>query len=239
MKYRKFAELESTQLYGIEHKEELGDREVIVCDVQTGGIGRGGSNWISSAASLTISICWRELGVANPALGTLLVVKRVLESYGVRNLLVKWPNDLYLVAETGEVGLGEKMGRGKKIGGVLVNVVTTERGPLSIIGLGVNLANMQPLADLAQFGYQLDKEVLIGQIVEGVELAFQAGHEEVWGCFFPWPYVYFLGQKCTIESIADELVLSGPLGHTFSISSQYSYCPDTNQIYLKSKHPFN
>lgn len=101
---------------------------VLVAQRQTAGRGRMGRQWFSSpGASLTFSLLWRLPPGRMPA-GLSLVVglalAEALESMGVAELALKWPNDLLL--------------DGRKLAGILIELAPGSDNAF-VIGVGLNL----------------------------------------------------------------------------------------------------
>ena len=122
---------------------------VCLAEHQTAGRGRRGRTWIAPfAGGLCLSLLWRypfgpgALGGLSVAAGA--VVAGVLERFGVRGLVLKWPNDL--------------LWHHRKLGGLLLEVAGETQGPCRLVlGLGLNLsvgaageAIDQPWVDLGE-----------------------------------------------------------------------------------------
>lgn len=112
---------------------------VIVADRQTAGRGRRGRSWSSSPeASLTFSVLWRFDGgvdrLAGLSLAAGVALARALETCGVSQVNLKWPNDLLL--------------NDAKLGGILVELQGERRSMLAVIGIGLNL--QLPTSSLGQ-----------------------------------------------------------------------------------------
>src|SRR5438128_7596161 len=107
---------------------------IVVADQQTAGHGRGDKTWLSEpGASLLASWTFRP-APAEPALFALLAgvaVARSLRTFGVADLGLKWPNDVWLT--------------GGKIAGCLAHA---DAGGL-VIGIGVNVAQPELPRELA------------------------------------------------------------------------------------------
>ena len=99
-------------------------------DEQTQGRGRRGKVWISpSGASIYLSLAWKfdlslnDLGGLSLAIG--VAVARVLKKIGLKQVALKWPNDV-LVDE-------------KKIAGILIETSQIKnKTTTAIIGIGLN-----------------------------------------------------------------------------------------------------
>lgn len=103
---------------------------VLVADEQTAGRGRRGRQWHSApGSSLTFSLLWRfarEQRLEGLSLSVGIAIARALSSLGVEQMSLKWPNDIWLM--------------GRKLGGVLVEVVHGTHGDMAtVIGVGLNL----------------------------------------------------------------------------------------------------
>jgi BirA family biotin operon repressor/biotin-[acetyl-CoA-carboxylase] ligase len=104
---------------------------VLVCEHQNAGRGRRGNVWVSAiGASVTFSVLWRFSRGAGALAGLSLAVAvgaaRALEGLGVRNVVLKWPNDLFC---------GER-----KLGGILIETAGDGVGPIAaIVGIGINM----------------------------------------------------------------------------------------------------
>jgi len=126
-----YEELDSTQDRALDlarHGAEDGAR--VVARRQTKGRGRGGRRWASPPGGLYVSVVLRPppAGALLPlALGAELAVA-LCERYAVRPRL-KWPNDLYAV---------DRAGRARKLGGVLVDLVSAGGSGAAVVGVGIN-----------------------------------------------------------------------------------------------------
>lgn len=99
---------------------------------QTAGKGRRGRHWVSPYGSnIHVSMLWRFqqggiAGTAGLSLAIGVAVIRALKQHNINNVGLKWPNDIY--------------SRGKKLGGILIEVSGEADGPCAaVIGLGLNL----------------------------------------------------------------------------------------------------
>lgn len=148
------ARIESTNTELVERARALGGRRsddgqpcLLVAEHQTRGRGRLGRDWLSSAGqSLTFSLGlplapadWSGLSLA---IGVALA--DALDPAGDAAPLVglKWPNDLWL---------WEGPGRGRKLGGILVETVPVGGRRMAVVGVGLNV-QPQTLTGLSQ-GY--------------------------------------------------------------------------------------
>jgi BirA family biotin operon repressor/biotin-[acetyl-CoA-carboxylase] ligase len=139
---------------------------VRAAELQTQGRGRRGRQWHTGlGGALTFSILWRFSQGAGFLSGLSLAVGvallRVLRSLGVRDVMLKWPNDV--------------LWRHRKLAGVLIELTGEVSGPsAAVIGVGLNLRLPdsvrdridQPVVDLARIGVQVDRNQLLGRLLQ-------------------------------------------------------------------------
>lgn len=149
-----FHSLESTNTFA---REQAAKRDyagsVVFAERQTAGRGRRGKEWLSPfGASIYMSVLWDfEQGVQalqGLSLGVGVAVRRALLELGLADVSLKWPNDIYV--------------KGKKLGGILLEMVGDPEGHCSVvIGIGINVS--MPIA-IGQYIDQpwtdLDSELL-------------------------------------------------------------------------------
>ncbi|MCK5001762.1 MAG: biotin--[acetyl-CoA-carboxylase] ligase [Gammaproteobacteria bacterium] len=107
---------------------------------QTQGRGRRGKVWVSPpGASIYLSLAWKfdlsvnDLGCLSLAIG--VAVARVLKNIGVRQVALKWPNDVLI--------------DDKKIAGILIETSQlTNKTTTVIIGIGLNFKLPDQLLDM-------------------------------------------------------------------------------------------
>ncbi|MCB8888456.1 biotin--[acetyl-CoA-carboxylase] ligase [Vreelandella malpeensis] len=149
-----------------------GHGEACLVERQSAGRGRRGRAWSTAwGQGLLLSLGWRfDAGVASLeglSLAVGVVVAQVLERHGVAPKL-KWPNDILLPLEGGELG---------KLAGILIEVTGDAAGPCEVvIGLGMNLtlpeelrrAIDQPVAALFDTCPGLSRNQLAADAVAGL-----------------------------------------------------------------------
>jgi len=122
---------------------------LLVAETQTSGRGRQGREWHSSAGlSLTFSLAlplsppaWSGLSLAvGVALADTLDPPR---GDMPPRIGLKWPNDLWLL---------DAPGRGRKLGGVLIETVAVGERRMAVIGIGLNV-RPQPLPQELSSGF--------------------------------------------------------------------------------------
>jgi len=106
----------------------------LTTEYQSGGRGRRGRSWLSPVArNLATSFVWSSPRPLQELLGLSLVVgvavADALQSLGVAQTRLKWPNDV-VVAVDAE--------RYAKLGGILVELQRVENRSVAVIGIGLN-----------------------------------------------------------------------------------------------------
>lgn len=144
-------ELASTNQYLLEQlPPDAAGGYVCLAEYQSAGRGRHGNRWLSPlGAGLYLSIGWRVDGMPEPLTGLSLAAGvaavRALNACQVRDVKLKWPNDL--------------VSAGRKLGGILLQVKGEITGPcLWVLGIGLNVslpgwpddAFDQPVIDVAR-----------------------------------------------------------------------------------------
>jgi BirA family biotin operon repressor/biotin-[acetyl-CoA-carboxylase] ligase len=138
---------------------------LLVAEQQTQGRGRQGKAWQSSiGASLTFSLSlplapadWSGLSLA---IG-LALAETLDPPQGDQppRLGIKWPNDLLLMDDRDPAAP-----IGRKLGGILIETVQVGSQRLAVIGIGLNLLPMPPVADAPKlnWGYACLQELDYG-----------------------------------------------------------------------------
>ena len=133
MKFKifKFANVTSTNDVAINLiKEKKIDFGCVYADIQTRGRGTRGRQWVSTHGNLFGSIFFplkknyppfNEFSIINP-----VIVSSVIEHFcEKKDISFKWPNDVFV--------------NGKKICGILQELITLNSKKFLIIGIGVNV----------------------------------------------------------------------------------------------------
>jgi BirA family biotin operon repressor/biotin-[acetyl-CoA-carboxylase] ligase len=125
--------IDSTNSYLMaQTKFDLRSGLACLAESQSAGRGRRGRSWVSPfAANLYLSLLWRfAMGpsfLTGLSLACGVAVARALQGLGVKEIGLKWPNDL--------------LWRGRKLGGILVEFVGESTGPCQVVaGVGLNMA---------------------------------------------------------------------------------------------------
>ena len=111
---------------------------VVTAEVQTAGRGRRGRAWLSPfgrnlAVSIGVAIDRppAELGALSLVVG--LAVRDALLEYGLKDIDLKWPNDVLM--------------HGRKLAGILIELARPNPPAEVVIGIGVNVGCRQAIAD--------------------------------------------------------------------------------------------
>lgn len=144
---------------------DLPSGAVLAAEIQSAGRGRRGRAWTTGLGSaLTFSLMWRFERGAAALTGLSLVVGiavvRALSTLGGSEVRLKWPNDVLY--------------RGRKLGGILIEVQGDALGPATaVIGVGLNVRMPpawrdridQPVADAAEAGVGHDRNRLLATVL--------------------------------------------------------------------------
>jgi BirA family biotin operon repressor/biotin-[acetyl-CoA-carboxylase] ligase len=146
-------------------KADLPAGTVLAAELQSGGRGRRGRAWTTGlGGALTFSLLWRFEQGAAALTGLSLVVgiavARALAGLGASEVRLKWPNDVLF--------------RGRKLGGILIEVQGDALGPATaVIGIGLNVRMPpawreridQPVADAMEAGAGNDRNRMLAAVL--------------------------------------------------------------------------
>ena len=129
-----FEKIDSTNTYLKEHYSELEDMCIARADYQYAGKGRNDRKWTAEEKlNLTFSLLIKDEEVIRnyKALSVLSAysIVQVLNKYGIKGSMIKWPNDVYV--------------NDKKICGILLESVSKEKIECLIIGIGLNVNQIE------------------------------------------------------------------------------------------------
>ncbi|MBO4919296.1 MAG: biotin--[acetyl-CoA-carboxylase] ligase [Erysipelotrichaceae bacterium] len=135
-----FKEIDSTNTWLKENYRTLEDMTSVSARLQTAGRGRRGRSWESQEGNLYLSLLLKDEKYLRhvDAISTVsaYLILKVLEGYGIKDLGIKWPNDIYVKDE--------------KICGILLESVSTDRLECLIIGIGLNVNQKEFSGDYRQ-----------------------------------------------------------------------------------------
>lgn len=134
-------------------------------EYQSAGKGRRGKKWqgqpgLDIALSLSCAVSSPSAAAEGLSLVTGMAVVSALQHFAVEKLSLKWPNDILL--------------DGKKLGGILIELVQQNKRCFAVIGVGVNMGGFadkqasieQPVADLSS--YQISRNALISRLISDI-----------------------------------------------------------------------
>lgn len=139
---------------------------VAVTEMQQGGRGRRAKKWISPLAkNLYFSFKYHFPQAALPYLSSLslragIALLEALNTLGIDNAKIKWPNDIWV--------------EGQKLAGILVESTITSKGIDVIVGMGVNnqqdpsmeVVGNHPTNCEAVLGKPLDRNILVATLAQ-------------------------------------------------------------------------
>jgi BirA family biotin operon repressor/biotin-[acetyl-CoA-carboxylase] ligase len=151
-----FVTLDSTNSRLLEIARQGGTGHVCLAEQQLSGRGRRGRSWISPfGGNLYFSVLWRFAAGASQMTGLSLAVAvaicRALRQTGLKNVGVKWPNDIVV--------------SGQKLAGILLEIVGEAAGPCAVVvGIGLNVR--MPAERMAEVNQSwVDLETVLGVTV--------------------------------------------------------------------------
>ena len=148
-----FIELEtidSTNNYIREHLDELENYSLVFAHHQTKGKGRITRSWYDDRNSLTASILIKNVkgDVRNLSLIASYAIFTALKEMDL-NVLIKWPNDIYL--------------NDKKLCGILIETIISDKVD-AIIGFGINTNTLSFPESIIATSIKLEKNIDVDNI---------------------------------------------------------------------------
>ncbi|MFN5026645.1 MAG: biotin--[acetyl-CoA-carboxylase] ligase, partial [Candidatus Fonsibacter sp.] len=157
-----FTKIESTNDFArtliTEHKISKG---IVTADEQTKGRGRYGNQWSSPKGNLYFTIFFPILRFNLKKIQFLvqLQIRNILKKYRIKNLSLKWPNDLYI--------------NNKKVCGILQESIVFKKFFL-IIGIGINIQSSPKIKKYptTYLNKEAKKKINLNELVEKLKSAF-------------------------------------------------------------------
>ncbi|MDH5571990.1 MAG: biotin--[acetyl-CoA-carboxylase] ligase [Gammaproteobacteria bacterium] len=184
---------------------------VLAVELQTAGRGRYGRRWISGLGdNLTFSLLWRfECGLndlSGLSLAVGVAVVRAIRKLNVKDIQLKWPNDILT-----------KQG---KLGGVLIEAQGDMLGPsVVVIGIGLNYImtenimqkSGQPACALDEISLHLPtRNKLLSTILQELNIVLKRFTEEGFGAIRrEWELYNFYQNKVIQLSLPDGTKIEG------------------------------
>ena len=121
--------VDSTNTFMIKNIDKFTDGDTLIAELQTKGRGRRGDIWFSGVGkqitfSLMKSFKTFE-SLEGLSIGIGVAIAKAIEEYSLRNVFIKWPNDIYY--------------DDAKIGGILIETVPYKGIYKVVIGIGVDV----------------------------------------------------------------------------------------------------
>ena len=142
---------------------------VVLAELQTQGKGRRGRSWVSPFGRNLMMSFGMEIDAPISSVGTFslaigVAVAQAVEALGVDNVQLKWPNDVYI--------------KGKKLGGILIDLLQPTRPAPLLVGIGINVgvaptniaANGVPAIALNQLVGNTSRNALVAVLLEELQI---------------------------------------------------------------------
>jgi BirA family biotin operon repressor/biotin-[acetyl-CoA-carboxylase] ligase len=150
-----YSELASTNDSALEliKNSQAAQNQVILADLQTGGKGRLGRNWVSPKGNLYFSLILKAHKNLENSNLSFVAASALGEALNLENVNYKWPNDILLSEQ--------------KIAGILLE----KDGDFIVLGIGVNLISNPdqtnyPASNLKDSGIVLEKIDLLKNFLD-------------------------------------------------------------------------
>ncbi len=121
--------VDSTNSFMLKNSSMLANGDVVMAELQESGRGSRGGRWHSGIGrQLTLSLCYifdsfEKLQGLSVGIGVATAIS--IEKFGFENVLLKWPNDVYM--------------DNLKVGGILIETIPYKGKVKAIIGVGINV----------------------------------------------------------------------------------------------------
>ncbi len=213
--------------------EGLSEDALVYCNAQTEGRGQRGNAWVSQAGDgiyCSFVVFHKNAFVRDQFLFNMLIavaVRSYLDSKGIQNVKIKWPNDL-LVNQ-------------KKIAGLLIeNSLKGDRISVSIVGIGLNLNQLwqddnfeTPSSSLKMItgeDYHYETEVLnLSEHIKKHLDYFKAGHYELISKMY---HQHLYQNREQAEFLIDEKIVTAQLeGVNSDGSASVFYDGESRKVY--------
>lgn len=121
--------VDSTNTYMLKNTANVISGDTLFSEIQTAGRGRREGKWISGfARQLTFSTSYlfdNVVKIQGLSIGIGVAVANAIESFGIKGIKIKWPNDIYI--------------NDCKVGGILIEVATDGSKVKAVLGVGLNV----------------------------------------------------------------------------------------------------
>ena len=129
-----FDSIDSTNTYLKNNYQDLNDMTFVSTNYQSAGKGRNNRSWLSNKnENIMFSLLIKDellfTKYQQLSIITAYSILKVLEKYNLKNVSIKWPNDVYV--------------SDKKICGILLEAISVKKMECLIIGVGLNVNQKQ------------------------------------------------------------------------------------------------
>ena len=128
-----FETVDSTNTYLKNNYQDLDNLTIVSTKKQTNGRGRNNRTWLSDNNNLLFSLLLKDenyfASFKSISIVSAYSVLCILKEYGVNNLSIKWPNDVYI---------GDS-----KVCGILLESISKQQLECLIIGIGINVNQIE------------------------------------------------------------------------------------------------
>jgi biotin-[acetyl-CoA-carboxylase] ligase BirA-like protein len=190
-------------------KKSNEEKTIVLAEVQKGGKGRMGRQWISPKGGLWFSIILRPQMSPKEALKLTFItssaVAKTIETMFCLKTAVKWPNDVLV--------------NGRKICGILTETSTRENViDFVVVGIGINAninldsfpANLQDTVTSLkhELGYNIRQKTLMKNFLQNFEHRYKLLQRKRWNVLLQeWKgLATFLGKQVEVVSFDEVLV---------------------------------
>ena len=195
-----FEEIDSTNDY-LMGSSEPASETVALTDFQTKGRGRRGRTWNAAPGSsvmFSMVRVFQRPSLSGLSLAVGVSVANALSEFGVKDISLKWPNDILL--------------KELKLGGILIEI----SGSRTVIGMGLNvdlnLRDETPdsgllRTDLVSHLYDLDRDELASALIDNLIMTCREFDRHGFGAFMSrWSELdHFMGENVRLESVGETI----------------------------------
>ncbi len=136
LKNYKYKNVNSTNDLAIKKIKKGFLKGIVIADKQKKGRGRRGTKWISMRGNLFMTVFFqikKKIAIEKITIKNCSIIKEVLKKYIREKIKVKTPNDLTI--------------NGKKISGILQEIIEKDSKKFLIVGIGINIINSPKISN--------------------------------------------------------------------------------------------
>ena len=136
LKSYKYKNVNSTNDLAIKKIKKGFLKGIVIADKQKKGRGRHGNKWVTMKGNLFMTVFFetkKKITIEKITFKNCLIIKEVLKKYIKEKIKIKPPNDLII--------------DGKKISGILQEIIEKDSKKFLIIGIGINIINSPKISN--------------------------------------------------------------------------------------------